>query len=524
MTHRTFANVLAVAIALFLSLTAHPDAITISGTAKWTASDDSKHPAREIKVQLFDSNPLTGDTFVGDAITNESGDFSIPLDTDGFDGDLDLYIKLITEGPLHKTYTAGGASGGDLHKFDSMVMPNVTASKTFDVTTPNDTETGQAFGVHDAVFTANKYTSMVRGTFPTLTPKGLTVEFPVAPSGSFYLPSEKELNIAENRATAWDVIHHEYGHFLQDIDALDDSPGGGHTLNKSSIPDRGKDDGTKIAWSEGLATYLGIAVQDLAKAHLPAVPTTGDDTYHAVNSTDASKSFSSSLESNIDRPDGEGDEVAVSRILWDLADDKTDPYTSGHEDIIKIGHKELYEIINTKITDLDTLDDVWDHFFANTDDLGLTGSEDRKRAVLGSVFEEYTVSPIPFLTPIFIDKAGEEPSFSWIRSNDVANDKFQVLIFNKDFTDKLIAHDVVGDVDNYKLTAAQWTILKDADTEEFQLVISGVDSAAPASGAYWSAARAFSIPEPTSILLLAIAILYFLKRRKTHHGTTALTH
>lgn len=515
MTYRTFVNVLAIAIALSLTLNAHPDAITISGTAKWTASDDATHPAREIKVQLFDSNPLTGDTFIGDAITNESGEYSIPLDTDGFDDDLDLYIKLITEGPLHKTYTAGGATGGDLHQFDSAVMPNVTASKTFDVTTPKGTETGQAFGVHDAVFTANKYTSMVRGTFPTLTPKGLTVEFPVAPSGSFYLSSEKELNIAENRATAWDVIHHEYGHFLQDIDALDDSPGGAHTLNVSSIPGRGKDDGTKIAWSEGLATYLGIAVQDLAKAHLPAVPTTGDDIYHALNSTDATKSFSSSLESNIDRPDGEGDEVAVSRILWDIADDKADKYASGHSDIIKIGHKALYEILNTKIADLDTLDDVWDHFHDNPADLGLTGSDDYKRAVLGAVFEEYTVSPIPFLIPIFFDKEGAAPSFSWIRSNDVANDKFQVLIFNSDFTDKLIAHDVVGDVDNYMLTAAQWMTLKDAETEDFQVVITGTDSAAPSTGAYWSSSHAFSIPEPTSLLLLTLTALPLLKRRQT---------
>lgn len=514
MTHRTFATVLAIVFAWSFSFNAHPDSITISGTAKWTAQDDKTHPAREIKVQLYDANDL-GAVFIGDAITNEAGEYTIPLDTDGLDGDLDLFVKILTDGPHHKTFTAGGAAGGDLHEFDSMVKPDVAGSIVIDVTTPKDTETGHAFGVHDAVQTALHYTLMVRGSIPVLTPKSLTIDFPHAAEGSSYTPGDKEMNIAANRVDAWDVIHHEYAHFLQDIDDLDDNPGGVHSLNTSNIPGKGKDLGTKLAWGEGQATYIGTAIQHLAKDHLPPIPKTGDAVYDSINSVDATKSFSSSLEDNkSDVPDGEGDEVAVSRILWDLADDKVDPYASGHDDIIKIGHKELYVILNTKITDLDTLDDVWDYFFDNTDDLGLTGSEDRKRAVLGSVFEEYSVSPVPFRIPTFIDKDDPEPMFNWIRKNSAANDKFQVLIFNDDFTDKLIEHDVVGDVDHYTLTAAQWETLKTSGEDAFQLVISGVDSAAPATGAYWSAARAFTIPEPTSLLLLTLTALPLLNRRR----------
>ena len=495
---------------------AQADIITISGEVKWTDSIDSTHPSREVLVHLYAADP-TGELLISDTHTGEDGKYSFSYDKDSFGDALDLFIRVHTDSPEYKTFTTGGFMGGDIHEFDSAVIPGVTTSKIFDVITPNDTDTGKAFGVHDALFSAHRYATTVRG-LPTLTPKGITVNFPNGEAGSYYTPSKKEIALAAKSVNAWDVIHHEYAHFLQDIDDLDDSPGGEHFLNTSNIPTRGKGPGTKVAWGEGLATYIGIASQFVAKDHVPAILTTKDTDFDSLNALDSSKSFSSSLDNNDeDHADGEGDEVAVSRILWDLADSGAEDYGEGQADLIELGHKTLYEILNTKITDLETLDDMWDYFFDNPADLGVAGSADKARAALGAVFQEYSVSPIPFLIETAFNTTKDLPEFKWFRNNDGAHDKFQIIVFNEDFTKKLLTHDVVGDVTSYKLTFVQLADLIDSGVTDFRLIISGTDSAAPETGAYWSGPQAFTfvIPEPTSLILL-LSAFPLLRRRKQH--------
>lgn len=75
---------------------------------------------------------------------------------------------------------------------------------------------------------------------------------------SFYIPGDHELyilggvngDVASSDTDHFDdsVIVHEYGHFLEDVCAQSDSPGGSHNGNFIIDP--------RLAWSEGWANYL----------------------------------------------------------------------------------------------------------------------------------------------------------------------------------------------------------------------------------------------------------------------------
>ncbi len=96
-----------------------------------------------------------------------------------------------------------------------------------------------------------------------------------------------------------------------------------------------KDEGTRLAWTEGWATYYGIYVQLAVDAASFGIPTAGDTRYD-----DTSAGFGYDLESNTDveRARGEDSEFAVQRILWDLADtpnDESDTIALGIDFVIR---------------------------------------------------------------------------------------------------------------------------------------------------------------------------------------------
>ncbi|MCG8450409.1 MAG: hypothetical protein MI725_12645, partial [Pirellulales bacterium] len=313
-------------------------------------------------------------------------------------------------------------------------------------------------------------------------------------------------------------------HFLADIDNLDNSPGGIHAFGVSNItgcvgclagggniPALGKNAGTRLGWGEGLANYISSATHAVGGFNQPNVPTVNDAIYTNRN-TVAANQFSVAIENN-GTNDGEGDEASIMRILWDIADP-----TGGGEahDQIAIGHGDavtqdgLYNILDN-IGGLVRLDQVWDHFFANTGDLKLGAIPvDRKRALLGDIFEEYDVSPDPggVIIGATLNLAGAAPAFSWARNNENANDEFDLIVFNNDFTSRILEVDVPGNVTSYALSAAQWQTLKNAGVGLRNFVVVGADTTTFATGPYWSGSEQFTlIPEPATRALMILAIV-----------------
>jgi len=504
----------------------------VSGVIKWTDSSGNQHPVRGATVRIkrdLVSQDDSSDPVIAQGQTDEQGRYEIPLNQT-----IDLgYVEVLADGPAH--FVEKGEFLDSTYTQRSQTIESLQGGKEISIIIGNTTNAERAFSISDAVYVGEVYAKDVRGQ---LLPK-LEVNFPKG--NSVFTPRLEDLDIAKTNAGDWDVILHEYGHYLATVDNLQSSSfggGGDHTPGLSNIPDLGKDKGTQLAWIEGLANYFGIAAQHVAarKNLLPKLPNIGKpdavspDTFYTDSEPDpnvppdAPNNFLNwdleTKEGSINA--GEGDEVSVARILWDLADGKNEP-----NDRIAIGHSSLYSILKN-IPNLESLNDVWQYFFQNPDELRLPDSpdylfDDAKIARLGAIFEEYGVSPdltsVDFsngdpginlnrnseLINFKPNDSSKLPTFKWLRGNDGANDFFRVIVFNDNFSEVIINSDKV--TQNPQMSALmQWEPSLDewskitSTSGEYHIVITGSDTVEnkkrdgfPSTGPYWSGAYTFTV-------------------------------
>ncbi|NER45598.1 MAG: calcium-binding protein [Symploca sp. SIO1A3] len=451
---------------------------TINGIINWTDSNGGLHAVRQSTVNIFDADT---DQIITTVSTNITGYYSATFNNSG-----DFYVEVVADSPFHFVQQPNNSS--TYSYTTDVVNQSPNGVSTLDIEIGNQAQNEQAFSVSDALYTSGIYAQFVRGT-----PAVLPANFPIPGLTSFYSPSDKDINIASRRRGAWDVIQHEYGHFLADLDNLDLSPGGPHSFGVSNIASRGKLNGVRLAWGEGLASYLGISSQHVVNdlGFLPNVPTVGDTFYDSIDADNPNNSFSVDLETNIGSGNaGEGDEAPVMRILWDLADGKNEAH-----DQIALGHVALYDILNNQISNLDQLDDVWDYFF--------NISNDAERTQYGAIFEEYDVAPAPFNEPIddSFYLGGTTPTFEWAANNNNANDQFQVLIFNSDFSVRLLESPILNDMTQWTPNQAEWNSLLNNSPGEYNFIVAGSDTNDFTTGSYWSGAYSFEVVRATNLIV-----------------------
>lgn len=130
---------------------------------------------------------------------------------------------------------------------------------------------GGAFNIYNQIWRANEYIRTTTSNAAFVAPlvnvywkKGYNPYdyFGGGPLLSFYRPGYRQLFILGGNAGAVSnvdtdhfdnsVIIHEYGHFLEDVFAKSDSPGGSHNGNFIIDP--------RLAWSEGWANFFQAAV------------------------------------------------------------------------------------------------------------------------------------------------------------------------------------------------------------------------------------------------------------------------
>ncbi len=223
---------------------------------------------------------------------------------------------------------------------------------------------GAAFNILDQLLKANEYISANVGTCAlpgctavTVLPKVTAYwEKGFNPGSyfgegalSFYLPGYSRLFILGGENGDVDVsdtdhfdnsvILHEYGHFIEDIMSISDSPGGSHNGNKVIDP--------RLAWSEGWGNFLQAAVLNDPRYI---------DTIGNISAGSGATDFlfylsieTASAGNDMPTIAGEGNfrEFSITRMLWDVIDNTPGESLYGGTDSVNGRFDEIWAALTS---------------------------------------------------------------------------------------------------------------------------------------------------------------------------------
>ncbi|HYC76049.1 MAG TPA: hypothetical protein VEI02_00340, partial [Planctomycetota bacterium] len=448
--------------------------VSISGTAQWTDSGGGVHPSRQAIVKAFLGNPpATPLVEVGSTVASDAGAFTLVMANAALGASpRDIRVRVLSENFSTRVLFATGATPPMngvyfLEKVYPAVADNtVITGET--LTSGNATTQGRSFSVSDAMIVGNRYIMQVNGTTPAL----IVTNYPTTGAGTASFFDGATLNIHPSKPFMWDVLLHEYGHYVASLFTLDNNPGGPHACSQNLIASLGKDNGSRLAWGEGLATYLGIAAQLVTNAAALNVPQAGDTSYHSnTAATGAAWQYDNESRDSCNGI-GEGVETNVSRALLDVADSAVDG-----DDVVADGHPGTWNVIKNAAAH-NNLSDIWNAI--------ISGKTTQEKINYGATFAQNKVSPAQ-TAPADGDAIDVmPPTFKWEKHT---LNKFRVRFYSDAFAE-VGASPELGDVAEWTPTQGEWDPIRAAATNGVLLwVVEGENTAAPSTGVYWSGAR-----------------------------------
>jgi hypothetical protein len=441
------------------SLVATPATITVRGTVMWEDENGTTHPVYGMAVQAWDDE-AGADQMLSQLATGEDGQYSFTLNNnDGAgEGGLDIFVRV---------RTANGAvsieqPGMGPYQQDSGTTANVPDGGTVQMNFVfrNNTANGPSASVLTAATYAAAYAAVLNGG-PYL--PQIAIEWPGTRATSLYDGSRIHLLLLDR--WDWDVIFHEFGHYVMDRFAIDNSPGGDHSGACLSDTRMSKDVGIRLAWGEGWPTYFGTVAQarfNLASLNVPRV---GDVNYN--DTEDINNNYSLEAQGS----NGEDNEIAVQRMLWDLFDANSDS-----RDSISIDDLTLFNRINA--ADPDNLSQAW-AALRN----GLSPADDLAH---GAVAADHGVGP-QLATPANNGIARPNTVFSWspgVGCNVTAagGDSFDLVFFHPTTLARILTVPNLT-TPSHQLTLAQYQGLL-ASARQVRFAVEGRNMDSPATGPY----------------------------------------
>lgn len=431
-----------------------------------------------------------------------------------------------------------------------------TFTKSFD----NDTLQGTAFGIGQFLaFGRNYVVNRLGGSVPYF-----TVRYdPAQTSGSFYEGGGTP-RITVDYNTGWcssDVILHEFGHHVGASNNLTGDIGGVHSFGVDNIrgetvggtvyPARGASDGSKLAYSEGFASYFGLsAVQsgNLGGA-IPNLPAQDRDTSYAQYRSTGSRAGETELQGRINAElptsatgflnsrRGEGDEYAVLLAMWDVYDAQNEALneTAYHpktrqfaRDRVTYGDKDAYDRL-IKNNASQNFRGYWNNITADAGTAagrakiaGLaTNQKDEAVAAHGEILEAASLSGIPLNNDNNAQLLTTRPRFEFLEGN-FGNSKFyEFLIFTSDWSSIAFTSPLFQDATPNTLDTVAFTITSDLAQGTYWWVVlnSPAELTTEAQLAsrysyYWSGARQFTVVPVPASGVIALGALGVLARRR----------
>ncbi len=381
------------------------NSVCLSGTVTWTDKNGDSHPARQVRVEIWHSGILL-DTKRANLETNSNGDFY----ASGLSTSDNLYIK------VYSTTQAGfGVKNFWGSRYYFSTTPKSFTRSTTGFARERGTNAADAFYIHQAVIVGKDYASaMGYSNTPTVT-------FPR--SATQYNPVTDTLWIITNDYCDFDVILHEYGHYIMDKLNIEDQPSGKHS-SSDILTDKlqHKEKGVKFAWGEGWPTYFSISAQLHQNVAALSIPNAGDTFYHDT----IDGNFSYDIKGNADRASkGEGNERAVSRVLLNLT------YTGTSTSPI-MSYQTLWNLCNN--SKAKHLSDFMAQVYANT-----TKSQ---ISAIGTILQNQNITPtLPVLPSDILNY--NTSTFKWTVNTDhistTYHDSFTVVFMDLNYN---INHEV----------------------------------------------------------------------------------
>jgi hypothetical protein len=435
--------------------------VCVSGAVKWTDSNGGTHPVPFAPVQIRDDEtppPGTESELITTVTTALDGTYSASVDNDDGvgQGDRDVFVRVLAAG---EDFSIGGQF------IESPVNAEVASGTalTVDLTANNSDDNNTAFSLQNAMYLGTKYLdTRVDGGL-----RFLDVVYP-DPDGSFY--DEDKLHVLSLDRFDWDVMLHEYGHFVANELDIENNPGGDHSSADNLSVSRGsKEIGVPLAFGEGWPTYFAVSLLQIQGAADLGVPNAGDDKYQDTEDQE----ITDDLEEGGTL--GEDNEFTVMSVLWDLYDTPEDGL-----DKVALGDKV-----------------VWDRLIAGGKDDPGTLSDAYRLIALGGVgaanpvscvFSGLNVAP-RLATPKVanVGKGDPSPTFTWAAGNggDFENDSFVVELRDASGDQLLYASDSIEDT-SYKPPAGRWLSALRKSNGTLRVAVVGTQTAEPVTGPYRS--------------------------------------
>ena len=416
---------------------------TITGKAEYIDVMGQVHPIRFAKVEISNEDPDAQYASLGTGNTDFDGLYSINAVCQEPGLVPDIQLRVYSACPDDFFTQVCPSKTDPFYTLLSDVKVDCPAGAvTINVQTgqPQLNQTGddtiaRAFSVLDAILQANLEAYCIRlddGHWDP--PRYIETLFPAS---SCYNSADDCIQIAYHDSEEWDLIYHEYFHYFSRISAkteFNKGPGGTHD-GSSAIPDMGKDKGIKLAWDEGIATFMSITAQleNRSSKELnipcPSMPCINDRKYEEIEGT----AWFIDLETvGQTHPfsDGYGSEFSVLGVLYDLWDgDRDDTGITGVncKDNLQLSLYTIWNLWNSG-----EWDDV-SKFYAYISGI-LMAADPNLMPVFTNPFTMNHISPLAH-TPSdgAMLSRGQSPTFTWDPNGDTTpgflNNEFVLGIF-----------------------------------------------------------------------------------------------
>ncbi|MEJ2720528.1 MAG: HYR domain-containing protein [bacterium] len=471
--------------------------ITVEGTVLFTDENGNTHPAYGVQVEVWDEDLLFDDFLAADAIGTD-GQYSFTLNNDDgiAGGGLDIFVKFVTTNEAVEVKDGGVYENETGVHYDLSDGATVTENFTY-----GNTGDGPAASVHAAASYIAAYVKF------ELNGGSALAHMPVVWPGSNSWYTGSQIEIVQDDRWDWDVVGHEYGHYVMDHFNFEDNPGGRHSsANCSADVRETKDIGIRLAWGESWPTYFSLSGQAVLNLAALGMPRVGDTTYQdMINQT-----LTYSLENNTEPLYGDDNERSLMRVFWDLFDTAVDG-----RDNVSFDDKDLFDVFDAAGST--TLTEGWAALMASA-----LVPDNQTELAIGAMSSDYGIGPVPIDPPDGAVVSPGSADFSWtpaVGCGTVAGgDEWDLVFYNPLTYAKILTISGLS-ATNTSLSAAQLsTLLAGSANHEVLWAVQGYNTTAPVTGPYLGANSTVLINQPP----VAVAGADVTAECASHTGTDVM--